>query len=369
MEVFVCGGAVRDIIMRFEPKDIDFVVVNSNHDEMVSNGFKRVGLDFPVYLHPETGDEYALARTEVKTSPGYNGFSCEITDVSLVQDLSRRDCTCNSIAVSIEDWEQFKITKCPQLIIDPFNGQADIHNKVLKHTSEAFQQDPVRVLRVARFAARYNFTVHSDTLELMKNIVHELNHVPTERIWMEFAKGLTEPHPHIMFQTLQAVGAFDVDVMKPYYRNEDVSSFFTRVELLQRYSNNIKSLPGRFALIGSDFTDAEYNTHRIPNDCKELSKIVNTFGMQLSMFSAFNADFRLQLIMNIRAISRPEFVHHVMDVVDAVWNNRTDDERNQLFKDLSDIKTVDAEAIAVKFKKGDIIKDQLFNARVAAMSW
>jgi len=198
MKTYLVGGAVRDMLMGMDPKDRDYVIVGSTHDDMISLGFEKVGADFPVYLHPENGEEYALARREKKTGTGYLGFESEFgIDVTLEDDLSRRDLTINSIAYEAGGYGGY---------IDPFNGQIDIENKVLRHTSEAFQEDPVRVLRIARFRARMGseWTVAEETKELIyhmakKGVLSELN---SERIWKEMSRALMEKHPRLFFDTL-----------------------------------------------------------------------------------------------------------------------------------------------------------------------
>jgi tRNA nucleotidyltransferase (CCA-adding enzyme) len=377
MEVFICGGAVRDVIMGHEPKDIDFVVVGSTPAEMIANGFKQVGVDFPVFLHPKTGEEWALARTERKISVGYNGFTCETTDVTLIQDLSRRDLSCNSMAVRIEDWAEFKNTKSAHLVIDPFWGQADIHCGILIHTSEAFSEDPIRVLRVSRFAARYNFAVAPETMQLMSDIVHELDHVPTERIWMEFEKGLMEDHSHRMIEVLHEVGAFHVKVMQPFNRAPDMWQRPSRSDVLKK-AVHIKHLPSRFALIGTGFTKDEFKTHRIPNDCADISLIINKHVERLAFFHVFNKAQRLNIIMELRAIQRPvAFLNQVFDVVDILFDVDCTIHRDKFFQDIKDISRVDAAVVAEKAKKafnpndiwslGTTIQNAIFNARLDMM--
>lgn len=195
MKVYKVGGCVRDHLLGLEPKDIDFVVVGATSDQMLSEGYTQVGASFPVFL--KNGCEYALARTERKTGVGYSGFAVDINNVTLEDDLLRRDLTINSMAMDDDG-----------LIIDPYGGVNDLSKRILRHTSEAFAEDPIRVLRVARFAARYgNFKIHETTLELMTKVAPELVHVPGERIWAELEKGLSEQAPSLMFHALKACGA------------------------------------------------------------------------------------------------------------------------------------------------------------------
>ena len=203
MKVFLVGGAVRDLMMGHEPKDRDFVVVGSTPEEMLARGFKQVGADFPVFLHPDTGEEYALARQERKTGPGYHGFETRFNpDVTLTDDLHRRDLTINAMAMDLETNELF----------DPFSGMVDLKSKTLRHVSRAFSEDPVRVLRVARFVARTGFLVAHDTEELMRELVEngELDHLTAERVWAETEKALMEWQPDLFFCVLWKCGALNV---------------------------------------------------------------------------------------------------------------------------------------------------------------
>lgn len=186
-KVYLVGGAVRDTVMGLEPKDRDYVVVGGSEENMLSNGFKKVGADFPVFLHPETGEEYALARVERKSGLGYNGFTVETEGVTLEQDLSRRDFTMNAMAMDSEG-----------NIFDPFNGQGDIAKKILRHTSYAFSEDPIRALRAFRFALRYDMTIASLTQNMIHRIpLNDYDALVPERLLLEFEKASAD---HKLFQ-------------------------------------------------------------------------------------------------------------------------------------------------------------------------
>jgi len=191
MNIFVVGGAVRDALLGIAPHDIDYVVVGSTPDEMITAGFKPIpATSFPVF-HDYDGNEFALARTETKTGDGYHGFECEFdTDVTLEDDLYRRDLTINSMAVPAEDWGKFLLNPTPELVIDPFNGAHDLKCGFVKHISKHFSDDPVRALRAIRLANRYGFTIHSTTETRIKHMVRdgELDHLTPERIWLEVEK-------------------------------------------------------------------------------------------------------------------------------------------------------------------------------------
>lgn len=203
MQVFLCGGAVRDHLMDVKSKDRDYVVVGATVQEMLDQGFTLVGQDFPVFLNKE-GEEYALARTERKSGHGYQGFEAYYEpNVTLEEDLARRDLRINALAMSVDG-----------TIFDPFNGQQDLKDKILRHTSVAFREDPVRVLRLARFMSRFGpeWSVHDDTFDLCDEMVAsgELKHLTKERVLKELEKALSEPHPALFFRTLEQCGALTV---------------------------------------------------------------------------------------------------------------------------------------------------------------
>ncbi|MFY9314027.1 MAG: multifunctional CCA tRNA nucleotidyl transferase/2'3'-cyclic phosphodiesterase/2'nucleotidase/phosphatase [Burkholderiales bacterium] len=195
MKTYTVGGSVRDELLGLPVQDRDYVVVGATPEDMIAAGFRPVGKDFPVFLHPKTHEEYALARTERKSGRGYKGFTVySAPDVTLEQDLARRDLTINAIARD-EDGT----------LIDPFGGEQDLREGVLRHVSEAFHEDPVRILRVARFAARFGFRIAEETMALMKLMVDngEADHLVPERVWQEFSRGLAEPHAERMFEALE----------------------------------------------------------------------------------------------------------------------------------------------------------------------
>lgn len=214
MQLFVVGGAVRDIILNHPHTDIDYVVIGSTPEEMESLGYKQVGADFPVFLCPN-GDEYALARTERKTGIGYLGFETfHDPSVTLEDDLNRRDLTMNSMAVALDNWEEFKLTKNKELVIDPHGGLDCIERRVIKHTSEFFVEDPVRILRIARFQAKYGFSIVRSTMDLMMSMVKkgDVDHLVPERIWAEMHKAIMLTNAMRFFWTLHRCGALKIIV-------------------------------------------------------------------------------------------------------------------------------------------------------------
>lgn len=204
MQAYLVGGAIRDKLLNLPVKERDWVVVGETPESMVKQGFRPVGKDFPVFLHPETHEEYALARTERKIARGYKGFSVYTSpDISLEEDLIRRDLTINAMAMTPDGQ-----------LIDPYNGQRDLEQRILRHISPAFAEDPVRILRVARFVARYRylgFTLDEETLALMQSMVSagEVDHLVAERVWAEMLKALNEPSPSAFFYTLKDCGALE----------------------------------------------------------------------------------------------------------------------------------------------------------------
>jgi len=214
--VFLVGGAVRDILLGVTSADRDFVVIGSTPEKMLAQGFTQVGANFPVFLHPETGDEWALARTERKIGPGYTGFETAFDPtVTLEEDLRRRDLTINAMALPVRKIAGSLITDKTELI-DPFGGQQDLQARVLRHTSKAFAEDPLRVLRLARFAARFDFKVDFDTMVLARELVEagELEHLTPERVWKEVNRAVMESQPIRFFEVLIEAGVMETHFFK-----------------------------------------------------------------------------------------------------------------------------------------------------------
>lgn len=297
MKIYLVGGFVRDTLLELQPKDKDYVVVGSSPEEMLSKGFVEVGKDFPVFLHPETKDEYALARTERKVGLGYKGFDCDWKGVSLDDDLFRRDLTINSIAKDIETGA----------VIDPFNGLSDLENKVLRPVSEYFKEDPIRLLRVARFLARYGegWIVCQSIVQMGMEMEHlgELDNLVPERVWMETEKALKEPYPHLYFEFLLQFNFPFMETFQymktttennPYHQESDV--FVHTMMVLKHASKNLNDPEVNFSVLLHDIAKpicyAERgNAHghdkegvslvesfckqwKVPNNYRDLAKIV-----------------------------------------------------------------------------------------------
>ncbi len=254
-QVYLVGGAVRDKLLNIQSKDNDYVVIGETPEVMEALGFLPIGSDFPVYLHPKTKDEYALGRTERKSGKGYTGFVVDASpNVTLEEDLARRDLTINSMALDENG-----------TVIDPFNGQDDLKNKILRHTTQAFVEDPVRVLRIARFLARYGseWSIHPSTTALMQELKNkgELEHLVPERVWLETEKALGEKHPELYFQALDGLGIFpEIEQMKntpqPANHHPEGDVFVHTMLVLRRAADLNFNLETRFAALTHDFGKA-----------------------------------------------------------------------------------------------------------------
>ena len=257
MKAYVVGGAVRDELLGLSVADRDWVVVGATPEDMARQGFRPVGKDFPVFLHPTTHEEYALARTERKSGRGYKGFTVYAApDVTLEDDLARRDLTINAMAKDEAG-----------RLIDPFGGEKDLREGVLRHVSAAFEEDPVRILRVARFVARFGFRIAPETEALMRRMVElgEADHLVAERVWQEFSKGLMEKHPARMLEVLERCG-LSARVM-PEIKNDRTA--------LERAAEANASSPVRFAVLTWELEagqiDALAQRLRAPNEERDLA--------------------------------------------------------------------------------------------------
>jgi tRNA nucleotidyltransferase (CCA-adding enzyme) len=339
---YVVGGAVRDELLGLPVKDRDHVVVGATPEQMAAAGYKPVGKDFPVFLHPQTHEEYALARTERKSGRGYKGFTVYAApDVTLEQDLARRDLTINAIAKD-EDGR----------LIDPFHGRRDLEDGVLRHVSDAFDEDPVRILRVARFAARFGFRIAEETMRRMKSMVAsgEADHLVPERVWQEFAKGLMEDKPELMFAALEACG------LRARLLPE-------LAKLPARFAG---PLPVRFALLCWPLEEAAIRALcerlRVPNEERELavlaSRLKNSLGADrpgpllnlLKRADAFRRPERFAQLLQAAALAQPEF------------------DPQRLRKALAAAEAVDAGAIAAKASAPAAISALLDQAREDAIA-
>lgn len=337
MKIYLVGGAVRDRLLGRSVGDRDWVVVGASPQAMLDAGFRPVGRDFPVFLHPDTGEEHALARTERKSGHGYHGFTFHTSpDVTLEDDLVRRDLTVNAMAEDADG-----------TLIDPWGGQRDLVARVLRHVSPAFAEDPVRILRLARFAARFHdFSVAPETLALMRAMVAagEVDHLVPERVWQELARGLMEERPSRMFEVLRDCGALarllpEVDRLWGVPQRADYHpEVDTGVHLMMVMDMSARlqgSLPVRYACLGHDLgkgtTPADVLPRhlghegrsaqllkavgerlRVPNDCRELADVVAREHGNIHRSSEFGAEAILRLLERCDALRKPQRFHEVL---------------------------------------------------------
>jgi len=307
MKIYLVGGAVRDQLLGLPVKERDWVVVGATPQEMLNLGFKKVGRDFPVFLHPKTREEYALARTERKTGRGYIDFICHSDpSVTLEDDLKRRDLTINAIAQSPDG-----------KIIDPYGGCSDLKKHILRHVSPAFAEDPVRILRVARFAARFNdFKVHSETNKLMQAMLAkgEVDALIPERVWQELQRALGEESPERFFIILK--NALVLQKLFP----EIAAHFASIKKALTRGVKLSKDAVVRFAAITYGLNNEEIKNickrYKLPSSYKELSLLVNKLKNNLGKLSK-NADDYLALLEQADAYRRPERFQQFLLVCEA----------------------------------------------------
>lgn len=330
MQIYMVGGAVRDSLLGLPVQDHDWVVVGATPDELAAQGYLPVGKDFPVFLHPHTKEEYALARTERKTARGYHGFQMHTApDVTLEQDLARRDLTMNAIAQAGDG-----------TLIDPYGGRQDLDAKVLRHVSDAFREDPVRILRLARFAARFaDFSVAPQTMDLMRGMVEsgEVDALVAERVWQELSRGLMEDTPSRMFEVLRECGALrrllpEVDRLwgvpqRPEYHPE-VDTGVHLMMVLDMSARLGAGLPARFAClchdlgkgttapdvlprhIGHEIRSARLlkgvcERLRVPVECRELADVVAREHGNIHRSGDLNAAAVVRLLERCDAFRKP----------------------------------------------------------------
>ncbi len=337
------GGAVRDRLLGLPVKDRDWVVVGASPEQMVEQGFIPVGRDFPVFLHPQTKEEYALARTERKTARGYRGFDVHAApSVTLEQDLARRDLTINAIAISAHRVEHDGVFELAlDDLVDPYQGQRDLTHRVLRHVTDAFREDPVRILRVARFSARFtDFQVAPETLQLMRDMVQhgEVDHLVAERVWQELARGLMEQRPSRMFAVLGECGALarllpEVDRLWGVPQRADfhpeIDTGLHLMMVLDVAAAMRAPLAVRLACLTHDLgkgsTPAEMLPRhigheqrsaqllkalcerlRVPTDCRELAEVVAREHSNIHRSTDLNAAAVLRLLERCDAVRQPQ---------------------------------------------------------------
>lgn len=400
MKIYIVGGAVRDELLGLAVKDRDYVVVGARPEDLIAQGYRPVGRDFPVFLHPQTHCEYALARTERKTAPGYHGFSFHADpNVTLEEDLARRDLTINAIARS-ESGE----------LIDPYNGVADLHAKTLRHVSPAFVEDPVRILRVARFAARFvDFQIAPETIELMRNMVAagEVEHLVAERVWQELSRGLMEAQPSRMLRVLRECGALvkilpEVDqlfgVPQPVQYHPEVDTGEHILHVIDQTAVRGCSLEVRFAALmhdlGKGTSPRENLPHhyahevrgvplveqlcerlRVPRDCRDLALIVAREHGAIHGAMQMKAGKLTQLLERLDILRRPQRFEEILQACACDFHgrpgyeNRVYEQSDYLRQLAQAFQSVDAGEIARNYANAPTqIAARLHEARVHAIT-
>ena len=341
MKIYMVGGAVRDRLLGRPVNDHDWVVVGATPEDMVARGFVPVGRDFPVFLHPETHEEYALARTERKNGRGYRGFVVQTSpDVTLEEDLARRDLTINAIAVGADETGV-------EAIFDPYDGRRDIAQRLLRHVTDAFREDPVRILRVARFAARFtDFSVAPETMQLMREMVQhgEADHLVAERVWQELSRGLMEAQPSRMFAVLRECGALAVvlpeldrlwGVPQRAEYHPEVDTGVHVMMVLDMAARLSAPLAVRFACLvhdlgkgttpqdvlprhigheqrSSKLLQAVAERLRVPVDCRELADVVAREHGNIHRSSELGAAALVRLLERCDAIRKPARLDEIL---------------------------------------------------------
>jgi tRNA nucleotidyltransferase (CCA-adding enzyme) len=403
MQAYVVGGAVRDELLGLPVQDHDWVVVGATPEDMVAQGFRPVGKDFPVFLHPETQEEYALARTERKTAPGYHGFVFHTSpDVKLEDDLIRRDLTINAMARAADG-----------TIVDPYGGQKDLADRVFRHVSEAFAEDPVRILRLARFAARFpEFKVADTTLALMRKMVEdgEVDALVPERVWQELSRGLMEQKPSRMFDVLRDCGALarilpELDALwgvpQPPLHHPEVDTGVHMMLVIDYAAERGFDLPVRFAALMHDLGKGrtpeehwpKHHGHegmgprlinelskrlRVPTDCRDLAVMTAREHGNVSRALELRPNTIVSLLERCDAFRKPERFAQMLLAAECDVRGRGHEahalrfreypQADYLLRALAAARAVNAGAIAGQFVEDKArIPEAIHAARVSAV--
>ena len=400
MKIYTVGGAVRDELLGLPVADRDYVVIGATPEQMVAQGYQPVGRDFPVFLHPQTHQEYALARTERKTARGYHGFAFHTApDVTLEQDLARRDLTINAIAKD-EDGN----------LIDPFNGAADLKARVLRHVGPAFAEDPVRILRLARFAARFarfGFSIADETLQLMRSMVAngEADALVAERVWQELSRGLMEAKPSRMFDALRACGALarvlpEVDALygvpQTAAHHPEVDTFVHVMMVIDYAASRDYALDVRFAALTHDLGKGatpreEWPRHiahekrsvdlvaalcerlRVPVECRDLALIMAKQHGNIHRAAELRPGTIVQILQSADAFRKPQRYTRLLQACESDFRGRLGFEERpypqaaRMAAAFKAAAAVDAGVIAKQYEAPSRIKEAIHQARVAAV--
>jgi len=401
VKTYLVGGAVRDALLKLPVKDRDWVVVGATPEAMLAQGFQQVGRDFPVFLHPQSREEYALARTERKSGNGYTGFvTWSAPDVTLEQDLQRRDLTINAIAQR-ENGE----------LIDPFHGKRDLQARLLRHVSDAFNEDPLRVLRVARFAARFahlNFRIADETQALMRQMAAsgELSHLTAERVWKETEKALTARNPQVYFQTLRDCGALEVlfpeldrlfGIPAPAKWHPEIDTGVHTLMTLTLAASLSDEIDVRFATLFHDVGKAltppeKWPSHhghgaagvplvealcqrlRVPNAIRDLALIVTEFHDVVHTIERQSADALVALFDRIDAWRKPHRVEQIALTSEADARGRAGLESmpypqgDYLRQAFALAQSVPTKAVIEAGFKGADVREELTRRRIVAVA-
>jgi tRNA nucleotidyltransferase (CCA-adding enzyme) len=401
-KIYCVGGAVRDRLLGMAVQDRDWVVVGSTPEQMVAQGFQPVGKDFPVFLHPKTHEEYALARTERKTARGYQGFAVYAApDVTLEQDLLRRDFTINAIAQEYDDKHG------EGRLIDPHNGVADLRAGILRHVSAAFGEDPVRILRAARFAARFGFTIAPETLQLMRGMVDngEVDALVAERVWQELSRGLMEKTPSRFFETLRSCGALariipEVDALfgvpQPEKYHPEIDCGIHTMLVVDDAAQHDYTLETRYAALTHDLGKATTPADILPRhtghemrsvelvrqlsqrlrasgECRDLALLAACYHGDIHRAKELRAETIIRLFQSADAWRRPERFAHLLQACASDARGRTGHENDAypqadyLLNLLAVARAVDAARIAKQCTDESAIAAALRQARIVAI--
>jgi tRNA nucleotidyltransferase (CCA-adding enzyme) len=396
-KIYCVGGAVRDSLLGLPQKDRDWVVVGSTPEQMVAQGFKPVGSDFPVFLHSQTHEEYALARTERKVAQGYKGFTVYASpEVTIEQDLLRRDFTLNAIAQDSDG-----------NLIDPYGGQADLKAGVLRHVSAAFAEDPVRILRAARFVARFGFTIAPETMALMRTMVDngEVDALVAERVWQELARGLMEKHPSRFFTTLRECGALkkilpEVDglfgIPQPAHYHPEIDCGIHTMMVVDDAAKQNHSLGVRFAALTHDLGKAttpedtlpRHIGHesrsvellkvmserlRVPSECRDLALLVACYHSHVHRARDLRADTIVKMFDGCDLWRKPERFDLILQACESDAHGRTGHEHDaypqapHLLRCAQAAQAVNAGDIARSCPDKNLIADKIRAARITAV--
>ena len=396
-KIYCVGGAVRDQLLNLPVQDHDWVVVGSTPEDMIASGFRPVGKDFPVFLHPDTHEEYALARTERKTAPGYKGFVVHASpDVTLEQDLLRRDFTINAIAQDSDG-----------NLTDPYGGETDLRAGILRHVSPAFNEDPVRILRAARFAARFNFTFAPKTLELMRAMANngEVDSLVAERVWQELARGLMEKSPSNFFLTLRNCEALvkilpEVDALfgvpQPPQHHPEIDCGIHTMMVLDDAAKQGYTLETRFAALTHDLgkgntpknilpshigheVRGEKLLHtlcerlRVPSECRDLASLAARFHTDVHRAKELRSNTIIRLFQRCDVWRKPERFIQLLQACASDARGRKGHEQDAypqtdyLMRALQAAQTVNAGEIAQQCVDKKLIPEKVSEARAAAV--